>query len=289
MSDTTPGNYPSVAESFGIVGILILAMIVFVPVNMVLDDVAGKEISTFVYYTLSMGFSFWIVDRTRRKRSGESVYSFGISSAKVIALVSIAVLGIQTGIVSPIVSLIPMPEFVKDLFLELSRQTGIFSFITIAIAAPVLEELIFRGVILDGLLKRHSPLKSILISSILFGIVHLNPWQFVTALAIGSLSGWVYYKTHNLMLCIVIHFVNNFAAFISMRFTDAEAMMNSELTDYYGGLINLILIISGSLLIVVCSLVMLKDEFQKSEINSVGEPEEETENNETSAEKKDLL
>src|SRR6187551_2613294 len=151
MSDSTSRNYPSVAESFGIVGIQILAMIVFVPVNMVLNNVAGKEISTFVYYILSMGISFWIVDSIRRKKSGESVYSFGFSSAKVIALVSIAVLGIQTGIVSPLVSLIPMPDFIKKIFLEISSQTGIFSFMTIAIAAPILEELIFRGIILDGL------------------------------------------------------------------------------------------------------------------------------------------
>src|SRR6478752_1309716 len=136
MSDSTSRNDPSVAESFGIVGIQILAMIVLVPVNMVLDSVVGKEISTFVYYILSMGISFWIVDRIRRRKSGESIYSFGISSAKTIALVSIAVLGIQTGIVSPIASLIPMPEFIKNLFLELSSQTGIFSFMTIVIAAP---------------------------------------------------------------------------------------------------------------------------------------------------------
>ena len=178
MTNPTSRNYPNISESFGIVGILILTMVVVVPVSMVLNNVVGKEISMFVYYVLSMGISLWIVDHKRRKWLGESVYSFGISSVKIIALVSLAVLGIQTGIVSPIVSLIPMPEFAKKLFLELSGQTGIFSFMTIAIAAPILEESIFRGIILDGLLKKYSPLKSILVSSILFGIVHLNPWQF---------------------------------------------------------------------------------------------------------------
>ena len=288
MTDTTSRNYPNIFESFKIVGILILTMVVVVPVSMVLNNVVGKEISMFVYYVLSMGISFWIVDGRRRKWSGESVYSFGISSVKIIALVSIAVLGIQTGIVSPIVSLIPMPEFAKKLFLELSGQTGIFSFMTIAIAAPILEELIFRGIILDGLLKKYSPLKSILVSSILFGIVHLNPWQFVTALAIGSLSGWVYYKTRNLMLCIVIHFVNNFAAFFSMHFTDAEEMMNSELVDYYGGLMNLILIISGALILTACSLILLKGEFQKAEINFVSEQEEPIESDDSSVDENSI-
>ncbi len=281
MTDPTFRNYPSISEGFGIVGILILTMVVVVPVNMVLNDVVGKEISMFIYYVLSMGISFWIVDRIRRKRSGESVYSFGGSSAKIIALISIAILGLQTGVVSPIVSFIPMPDFMKKLFLELSSQTGIFSFMTIVIAAPILEELIFRGIVLDGLLKKYSPLKSILISSILFGIVHLNPWQFIAALVIGIFSGWVYYKTRNLMLCILIHFVNNFVAFMGMYFTDPETMIDSGLIEQYGGLMNAILITAGALVLTVGSLILLKDEFQKTEINFVREQEDSIENDDS--------
>ena len=74
------------------------------------------------------------------------------------------------GVITPIDSLIPMPEILKKALLDLAGQNGIFSFLLIVIAAPILEELLFRGIILDGLLKNYSPLKSILISSFLFGL-----------------------------------------------------------------------------------------------------------------------
>ncbi|HPH45617.1 MAG TPA: type II CAAX endopeptidase family protein [Chryseolinea sp.] len=269
MTDPTSKNYPNVAQSFGIVGIAILAMIVFTPVNIFLNDLIGKEASMFVYYVLSMGSVFWLVDRMRWKLTGESLYSVGMDSTKIIALVSVAVLGIQFGLVSPIISLMPMPEFMQKIFMELAGQNGIFSMLTIVIAAPILEELIFRGIILDGLLKKYSPIKSILISSALFGIVHLNPWQFVTAMAIGILSGWVYYKTHNLLLCIIIHLVNNLSAFASMQFMDAEEMMNSDLTEQYGGLMNVIIITAGALVLAGSALALLHYEFKKREINDM--------------------
>src|SRR3546814_14754915 len=103
---------------------------------------------------------------------------------KIMGLVSITIIGIQTGITSPIVYSIPMPEFMQKLFLEFANQNGIFSFMTIVIAAPIIEELFFRGIILEGLLQRYSPVKSIILSSILFGIVNLNPWTFIIALLV---------------------------------------------------------------------------------------------------------
>ena len=174
-------SYPDIKQSWGIVGICILSMILFSPVSILLDTFAGKEISFLIYYLVSMGATFWIVHLKRRKWTGVDGYDFAFSSPRISILVSLAVISIQLGIVSPVVSLIPMPEFVKDIVLEFASRHGVFSFIAIVIAAPVLEELIFRGIILNGLLKRYSPLKSVLISSILFGVVHLNPWQFVAA------------------------------------------------------------------------------------------------------------
>jgi uncharacterized protein len=96
--------------------------------------------------------------------------------------------------VGPVGSLIPLPEFMKQIVRELMSRNGFFSLLAIVIAAPILEELIFRGIILHGLLKRYSPFHAILLSSVLFGIVHLNPWQFITGLFIGCFAGWVYYR-----------------------------------------------------------------------------------------------
>lgn len=185
MTEKNKIIYPDIKQSWGIVGMAVLSMILFSPVNLIMENIVGKEMSFLMYYLLAMGVPFFVANRLRKKKTGASVYNFDFGTAKIIVLVSITIIAIQMGIVSPVANLIPMPEIMKDLFLELANQNGVFSFMAIVIAAPILEELIFRGIILNGLLKKYSPIKSIIVSSVLFGIVHLNPWQFVSASIIG--------------------------------------------------------------------------------------------------------
>ncbi|MEC3879438.1 CPBP family intramembrane glutamic endopeptidase [Parapedobacter sp. 10938] len=256
--------YPSIRQSWGIAGITILSTLVFSPVNLMLNKAVGKEITFLVYYLLAMGVPFAIVHFIRNKRTGVNNYNFSLSSIKVMGLVLLATVGLQTGITSPIVNLIPMPEFVQKIFLEFADQKGIYAFLAIVIAAPIIEELIFRGIILEGLLQRYSPVKSIILSSILFGIVHLNPWQFVSALVIGLFSGWVYYRTRKLSLSILIHLANNLFAFIGTYSMDAETMMNKSQLELYGGLINFISITAGAILISIISIFFLRKEFGNS-------------------------
>ncbi len=51
--------------------------------------------------------------------------------------------------------------------LELKSQKGIFTFPLVVVAAPVLEELIIRGITLDGLYKRYPVSSSMIISGVL--------------------------------------------------------------------------------------------------------------------------
>lgn len=76
--------------------------------------------------------------------------------------------------------------------------------------APVCEEFFFRGILLNGLLhNKIHPIKAILFSSFLFGFMHMNPWQFVGGMLIGSLLGLVYFCTRSISNCILLHIFNN--------------------------------------------------------------------------------
>jgi uncharacterized protein len=87
-------------------------------------------------------------------------------------------------------------------------------FLAVVVVAPIAEEIIFRGLILRGFLKRYSVRRSILLSALLFGIVHMNPWQFVTAFAAGIILGWWYVKTKSIVTPILGHALNNGMSFI---------------------------------------------------------------------------
>lgn len=89
------------------------------------------------------------------------------------------------------------------------------AFIMVVVLAPILEELIFRGLILRGMLNANiSPWVAIILSSLLFGIAHLNPWQFLGAGMIGLALGFIYWRTQSLWLVIFLHSLNNFIAFV---------------------------------------------------------------------------
>lgn len=89
--------------------------------------------------------------------------------------------------------------------------------------APLFEEIIFRGIILKGLLNdKVRPKTAILISSVLFGLVHGNPWQFVGAVMLGSVIGLVYYKTKSLLLPILLHAFNNACSVVLIYSTEHE-------------------------------------------------------------------
>ena len=83
------------------------------------------------------------------------------------------------------------------------------------LVGPICEEIIFRGIILKGLLKTYDYKKAILFSSVIFGVIHLVPIQVISAFFIGIILGYLYYKTRSLWLVSIIHVANNVIAFVS--------------------------------------------------------------------------
>ncbi len=108
----------------------------------------------------------------------------------------------------------PSPEFINSIMSEISTS-GPSSILLLCIVAPLIEEILFRGIILNGLLSRYSPIKAILISSLLFSLLHLNPYQLFPAFAIGLLLGFLYFKVRSVLLCVIAHSVSNFQVIIA--------------------------------------------------------------------------
>lgn len=94
----------------------------------------------------------------------------------------------------------------------LNGQSKVSTLISVAVLAPIFEEILCRGLVLRGLLKRTSPFLAIVLSALFFAVIHMNPWQAVAAFVIGVLMGWVYYRTGSLKLTMLMHFTNNFTA-----------------------------------------------------------------------------
>jgi len=116
---------------------------------------------------------------------------------------------------------LPMPLFLEDTFESIMvEQLFIFSIILIVIVPTITEEMLFRGIIVSGFKENYSEKKTIIVSALLFGLIHLNPWQFVSAFIIGLFSAWLYLRTKSIFLCLYIHFFNNLLGLMAMKFSD---------------------------------------------------------------------
>jgi len=116
---------------------------------------------------------------------------------------------------------LPMPSFFQDVFESmLVNEYIIVSILLVGIIPAFVEEMLFRGVILNGFRGNYSRRKAIILSSVLFGAIHLNPWQFVTAFIIGIISAWICIKTESIILSIYIHLFNNVLSVFSMKYKD---------------------------------------------------------------------
>ena len=110
---------------------------------------------------------------------------------------------------------IEMDENTQQIFTSLMKEP--WGYVAIGILAPLAEEVVFRGSILRtllGIMSKKNHWVAIMISAAIFGVVHANLAQFVNALLMGLLLGWMYYRTGSLVPGILLHWVNNTMAYV---------------------------------------------------------------------------
>lgn len=77
------------------------------------------------------------------------------------------------------------------------------------VAAPIVEELIFRKQIIDHT-KRFGEKSAIIFSAIAFGLFHMNLFQFFYAFGVGLIFGYIYTRTNDIKYTIFLHMIINF-------------------------------------------------------------------------------
>ena len=145
------------------------------------------------------------------------------------------------------VSKISMPDFINEAFEELS-VSPIILILSAAVVAPIYEEIIFRGILLKGMSKKINPIIALVVSALLFAIVHMNIPQGINAFLLGLVIGFIYLKTGSIYLSIFAHFINNILALsVSSRFAliEGKYAMAIHIMFFILGVILLVIAYSG--------------------------------------------
>lgn len=157
--------------------------------------------------------------------------------------------------------LVPLPDINSQLMGEIMSNR--WGYLSICIFAPLVEELVFRGAILRALLQgmsRHWV--AIVMSALLFALIHMNPAQMPHAFCLGLLLGWMYYRTRSILPGIMVHWVNNTVAYALYNIVPNAADM--RIVDLYNGdYFRVALSVGFSLLILVPAIFQLHQRMKR--------------------------
>ena len=140
--------------------------------------------------------------------SDTGLFALGCTSLAVFASIGAALVtgsAVRTG---------PVPTSVAW---ELTSDQLVRGVISVTVG-PVVEELIFRGVVLKTLIRRLPSVAAVLTSAVIFAAYHLSPTHFPYVFVLGVVTGYGYYRARSVVPCIIGHSAWNAVATIEAGF-----------------------------------------------------------------------
>ena len=170
----------------------------------------------------------WYINK-KRKLSAD--LDFRLTKLHMLPLILVVLFSFQLGLNLPFQKVC---DNVFSLDTHISSTELLFILITILIM-PVLEEILFRGFILKGILSTYSPKRAIIFSAAIFGVINLQYSMIPGAVCFGLLFGFIYYKTNSIGITILLHTATNlfgfFASYLNYHFGKSNF---HSITDLYG-------------------------------------------------------
>ena len=167
-----------------------------------------------VLYPLSMLFSIAVMWAYLRVRSGKKPIRIRYSVSgfnPTVVLVGVVWLLAAQILLEPLMALLP-PSDGRGI------GKGVWACVTAMVSAPIFEELLCRGLLFETIRKRWGATTTIFISSLFFGLMHLDVATAVVAVVAGIIFGVLYVRTSSLFTTIIIHSLNNAMAFALISF-----------------------------------------------------------------------
>ncbi|MGN7478349.1 lysostaphin resistance A-like protein [Solibacillus silvestris] len=220
--------------------IFIASTILFLFVNIP----AGEEWLTFVISVCFLGYilqqtkkwNFTYSEQFMNKTMSKARWAKYLSITACFQLITVVLTSILLIILylvfeEQIRSFIELFQFMTMETVNTPLIVYILFFINICILAPIWEELLFRGILLRRFTLKWSPQKSIVVSSVIFGIIHLNPINIVFAFALGCVLGYAYLKTKNIVVPMLLHSFSNFLAFLQFCYANQTVELDLPTTE----------------------------------------------------------
>ncbi len=122
-------------------------------------------------------------------------------------------------------------KLVEDTYVDLLKPSNFADMLLIIIVVSVVpafcEESLFRGFIQRSFEMKMKPFWAALITAIFFGLYHVNPYSLIPLICLGLFFGFAAYSSETIILPIILHFLNNFAAVILYFIFGNDELINN--------------------------------------------------------------
>lgn len=206
-----------VLYSFSIVAVLLVTIIFSIALSLLgnAEELLKKDLVIILNYLIGPIAILLAIGILRRKKGVSPIKSINFYSKSKVSLISTALIGF--GLMFGLAEL-------NTLFVTALSKFGatitaptvpaktfggvLASIIFICLIPSVVEEILFRGLVFNGL-KHTGTGFAIILSGVLFSIFHMSPAQTAYQFVVGCIYALVILYSKNLLYCIAMHFVNN--------------------------------------------------------------------------------
>jgi membrane protease YdiL (CAAX protease family) len=151
-------------------------------------------------------------------------------------------------LINGLVALLPVSAWEQQAFAGMLAPT-LPAFIASCFIAPVVEEMLFRGILLRSFLDQYPRGLALGYSALYFGVAHLNIYQFTFAFLIGLLLGLLYERSRSLIPCIAMHAAINSSIVLWVNSKEASTSFASTNVPALGWLAALVAAAAGTLVL----------------------------------------
>jgi membrane protease YdiL (CAAX protease family) len=227
--DGTDDEPPTAGHALALYGIAcVLLFFVFIPLQTWRLG-AGLALSEWA----GLGGLTWLYARGRGQKLAQ-VLRVGAPSPMAIA--GAVLIGLSAWLVVGLLAewILPAPkEVVEGLRRAVAPPDGgrgtLVTLFLMALTPAICEEALFRGPILRGLRTRLSPAGAAILTGLLFGIYHLDPWRLLPTAVLGVALSGIALASDSIIPAMVAHFVNNACLILLARLhaDDTEVLATS--------------------------------------------------------------
>lgn len=214
-------------------------------IDVILDKNGIKEVNSWANYFLSMlplwfiGFPVCLLILKKLPKSTpeqHDVKPFTLAKTY-LALTSVMILGNIIGtVISYVIGHLAGGKLSNTTMDMIAKQQVLPTIVFAVIFGPIMEELAFRKVLLD-VAGKYSKKYAIILSGVMFGLFHLNLFQFFYAAALGMAFAYIYLESGKVRYTICLHCLVNFMhgviPVIILKHLDLDSIQSVSLGSDY--------------------------------------------------------